>query len=129
MGARLWRMVEEFRDSQPFPPSMRAIARQAGIAESTFANWQNISKLPEPAHLRAFSQISKFSYQELLDAALADAGYTTGAADGPAKTRAGSAGHQVKPLPKPPTMEDIEAGRAAAHRSRPKGGPKGGRQP
>lgn len=76
MGARLWRMVEEFRDSQPFPPSVRAIARQAGISESTFANWQHISKLPEREHLEAFARISKWTYNQLLDAALVDAGYT-----------------------------------------------------
>lgn len=50
-----------------------------------------------------------------------------GAADGTAKKRAGDAGAEIHHLPKPPTMAEIEAGQAAAHRTRPKG-PKGDRQ-
>lgn len=92
MGARLWRMVEEFRDSQSFRPSIRAVARQAGIKESTFANWQHVTGLPEAEHLRAFAAISRFSYQQLLDAALLDAGYIRDRSDGTATTEAGRAG-------------------------------------
>ena len=89
-------MVEEFRDSQPFPPSVRAIARQAGISESTFANWQHISGLPEREHLEAFARISKCSYQELLWAALMDAGYA-GVSDDPPTKQAGRAGQKNRP--------------------------------
>ena len=46
---------------------------------------------------------------------------SAGASDGTAKTRAGDAGAQVHQLPKPPTMEEIQSGQAAAHRTRPKG--------
>lgn len=46
----------------------------------------------------------------------------TGAADGTAKKRAGDAGAQIHQMPKAPTMEEIADGRAAAHRTRPKGG-------
>lgn len=78
MGARLWRLVEEFQDSQTFRPSVRAIARQAGIPGSTFANWQTITSLPERQYLDAFARISPYSYRQLLEAALADAGYGDG---------------------------------------------------
>lgn len=49
------------------------------------------------------------------------------ASDGTAKSRAGDAGAKVHRLPKAPTMDEIDSGKAAAHRTRPKG-PKGGRQ-
>jgi hypothetical protein len=102
MGARLWRMVEEFRDSQPFPPSVRAIARQAGISESTFANWQHISKLPEREHLEAFARISKWSYRELLDAALVDAGYSEASDGTPTSRRLTAVKKPRAVLPIPP---------------------------
>lgn len=128
MGARLWRMVEEFRDSQPFPPSIRAIARQAGIAESTFANWRDISKLPEPEHLRAFAAISKWSYAELLDAALIDAGYVRGevGSDAAPTKKAGRAGQESDDVdelqPPPPEVIEqmIREGKMAAHRTKSK---------
>jgi transcriptional regulator with XRE-family HTH domain len=75
VGERLWRKVEEFRDSQPFPPSVRAIARASGISESTLAGWRGIQRLPDADHLRAFARLSQIPYRVLLDAALADAGY------------------------------------------------------
>lgn len=49
--------------------------------------------------------------------------------DGTAKKRAGGAGASVHALPKPPTMDEIESGQAAAHRTRvKKGQPDTGRQ-
>jgi glycosyltransferase involved in cell wall biosynthesis len=41
-----------------------------------------------------------------------------GVADAAATNEAGQAGSNVKDLPKPPTMDDINEGRAAAHRTR-----------
>ena len=50
---------------------------------------------------------------------------------GAPNTRAGDAGAQVHQLPTPPTMEEIQSGQAAAHRTRPKGprSPRGDEQP
>jgi transcriptional regulator with XRE-family HTH domain len=80
VGAALWRLVEKFQDEQTFRPSVRAIAKQAGIPPSTLANWKHITKLPNVEHLQAFARVSHYTTSQLLQAALED--YLAGGGDG-----------------------------------------------
>jgi hypothetical protein len=80
VGAALWRLVEQFQDEQPFRPSVRAIAKQAGIPPSTFANWKHITELPNVEHIQAFARVSHYTTTRLLEAALED--YLAGGGDG-----------------------------------------------
>lgn len=73
---RLWDLVEEYRDGQPYPPSVRAMATKAGMHNSTLSNWQdNLRELPERKHMEAVARLIGRPYEVVLDAALLDAGY------------------------------------------------------
>lgn len=80
MGEALWRLVEQWQDSQPVRPTVRGIARAAGIPPSTLANWRHIVELPKPEHLSAFARVTNYTTTQLLEAALQD--YMSGVRDG-----------------------------------------------
>ncbi|MFB7890275.1 hypothetical protein ACFCZ3_19715 [Cellulosimicrobium cellulans] len=74
-GGRLWALVQEHRDAQPYPPSDRAIAARLGISPTALANWRGPSRLPERRNLEALARLVGVPYRKVLSAALVDAGY------------------------------------------------------
>lgn len=78
MTGRLWRMIESHADMQePYRPSNAQISRAVGYAgRQGIGGFHVTSKvMPDPDRLRQFAAISHFTYREVLDAALVDAGY------------------------------------------------------
>lgn len=71
----LWAIVQAHIDAQPYHVSDAAIARAVGVATSTITKWKYGHTLPKPRHLWAIARVTGTSYQRVLDAALADAGY------------------------------------------------------
>lgn len=74
MGA-LWDEIERYRDRQQWRPSNRRMASAIGISPTAFGNWQSISEPPKPEHLHSLSRLIGVPYEQLLHAALVDAGY------------------------------------------------------
>ena len=75
---RLWRLIERhIAETGPYPPSERAVARHMNIKPTTLNNWkhQRMTRLPEVEHFRAVSRVTGVRYEEVLQAALIDAGY------------------------------------------------------
>ncbi|HEY1179335.1 MAG TPA: hypothetical protein VGF17_24535 [Phytomonospora sp.] len=68
-----------------------------------------------PAKTPDYSQLSSDELLRLVRSRMRDEG---SGEDGAPNTEAGQAGAKITKIPTPPTMEDIEAGRAAAHRTR-----------
>ena len=76
MAGDLWTIVETYRDSQSYPPSVRAIAKRLGISNMTLVNWRDrLTHLPRPENLHALAELTGVPYRDVLDAALRDAGY------------------------------------------------------
>lgn len=92
---RLWNLIEQHRDVQPYPPSYRQLALKLGVSQSLFDTWKAPKRLPSRENLEAISQLTGISYQTVLDAALEDTRYRI------------------------PPSHDTEAGEEHEHRSAP----------
>lgn len=86
---QVWKLIEQHQRSQPYEPSIRSIAKAAGVKESTLPKWQNLSRLPAPENLRAVARHIHVPYRVLLEAALTDTGYLEEISDGTATNGAG----------------------------------------
>ena len=72
---RLWSLIEQHRDVQPYPPSYRQLALKLGVSQSLFDTWKQPKRLPSRENLEAISQLTGVSYQTVLEAALEDTRY------------------------------------------------------
>lgn len=76
---RIGQLLEEFRDSQAFPPSNRAIARSLGVSATTLARWVQGDAvpgfLPTPTSIANLADLLGKPYREVFEAAATDAGY------------------------------------------------------
>lgn len=72
---RLFDLIEQHREAQPYPPSYSRIAERVGVSRQTVMNWRTPSKLPETEHLQALAAAIGQPYHRVLDAALIDTGY------------------------------------------------------
>lgn len=62
----------------PYRPSLRKVAEQVvGVTPTTLTNWRQLRDMPEEKNLRALAQLTGVGYDEVLRAALLDAGYIT----------------------------------------------------
>lgn len=125
---RLWKLWMDYRDRIPYPPSERRFARDLGMSQTAFNNWQHgISRLPDRFNLARFARLISMPYERVLDAALHDAGYlpepreeVMGNAEHPAPTSKPGAGpdNVAALLPSVQVRGDLEDGRKAARRTR-----------
>lgn len=79
---QLWRLVQDWMDSIPYPPSQSRLAQGLGVSRSTLTDWKYGRGFPSPDNLRALAYEIGVPYERVLDAALRDRGYRT---DPPAK--------------------------------------------
>lgn len=89
----LWRVIESWRTSQPWPPSQAKLAREIGVAPTAMSQWKLGQSKPTPKRMRALQAATGIRYRDLLDAILMDMGYlpfnvkeVTGNAEHPAPT-------------------------------------------
>lgn len=75
MGEHLWSIVQAYVDRQDGPPSARQLAERLNVSHQTVANWRTQASLPSPRNLRALAQLTGTDYEQVLRAALVDAGY------------------------------------------------------
>lgn len=75
MSGRLWELIENHRNSQPYPPSYRQIAYRLGVSPSTVTNWKNPKVLPDREHLEALAKLVGLDYPTVLTIALGDTRY------------------------------------------------------
>ena len=130
---RLHQLATTTLKNFPDPPTIEGLARGLGVTvtEIVLASARSLG-----LSVRDLSDVASIDPTGLTDEqtdavrhvvrAMRSSGQESN--HGTAKSRAGDAGAKIHTLPKPPTLEEIEAGKAAAHRTRPKG-PRGGRQP
>lgn len=72
---QLWRLVQEWMDSIPYPPSQSRLAGRLEVSRSTLTDWKYGRGFPSPEHLRALAAEIGVPYERVLDAALVDRGY------------------------------------------------------
>lgn len=75
MSGRLWAIVQAHIDQQPYPPSVRRVARHLGVAPQTVFNWRNRRGMPSRENLERIAGLTGRPYSEVLEAALVDSGY------------------------------------------------------
>jgi transcriptional regulator with XRE-family HTH domain len=75
MGEHLWSIVQAYVDHQDDPPSARQLAERLDVSHQTVANWRTQASLPSPRNLRALAELTGADYEQVLRAALVDAGY------------------------------------------------------
>jgi transcriptional regulator with XRE-family HTH domain len=72
---RLWDLIQEFVDAQPFEVRDADIARRLGVAKTTVKNWRQPKSLVDKEHLVAIAELTRVPYHRVLDALLEDIGY------------------------------------------------------
>lgn len=116
---KLWDIVQDHIDSSPYPPSERQVAKKLGMSPTGLANWRYPRGLPAAENLRALARLAGVPYSTVLEAALADTGYTEAHDGQPPMTQAGASpaaeSHvTVREVPPPPEF-DPGAWDLAAH--------------
>lgn len=72
---RLYDIIQAHIDTQPYAVSVRQVATAIGVSPTTVSNWRNPKELPRKEHLEAIAQVTGRPYDEVLYAAMFDAGY------------------------------------------------------
>lgn len=72
---RLYGLIQEHIDAQPYRVSERAIAQKLEVSPTTLRNWRKPTKLIEKEHLLAIVRLTGHPYPRVLDALLEDIGY------------------------------------------------------
>jgi transcriptional regulator with XRE-family HTH domain len=71
----LWDLLQEYRTSQPYPPSERQMAGKLGVSSNALRYWRDPKQLPSRESLQAIADLVGVRYAVVLDAALRDTGY------------------------------------------------------
>lgn len=72
---RLYDIIQNHMDSQPYGVSQRQVAGKLGVSPTTLKNWQTPKDLIAKEHLQAISLLTGVPYLRVLDALLEDIGY------------------------------------------------------
>ena len=72
---KLYNLIQDHIDAQPYKVSERQIARRIGVTQTTLSNWREPKKLIAKDHLLAISRVTGVPYLRVLDALLDDIGY------------------------------------------------------
>lgn len=75
---QLWRLVQEWMDSIPYPPSQAKLAGRVGVSRSTMSDWKYRRGFPSPGNLKTLANEIGVPYELVLDAVLQDRGYRAG---------------------------------------------------
>jgi transcriptional regulator with XRE-family HTH domain len=79
----LWRVIQEWMDQLPYPPSQRKLAARINVkSPQTISDWKYGVSRPSPEDLRSLADemeavAGRDIYQRLLAAVNADMGYQT----------------------------------------------------
>lgn len=74
-GGHLWALVQEWMDSERYPPSQRKLARRVGISSSYLSQMKKGETFPNPGILERLAAEIHTPYELVLDAVLIDCGY------------------------------------------------------
>lgn len=72
---RTWDLIVAYQDAQRYRPSLRDIAKEAGVNHTMLGKWKEMKAMPRPENLQAVARVIGVPYQQLLQAALSDAAY------------------------------------------------------
>lgn len=72
---KLYDLIQGHIDAQPYEVSLRQVARNIGVTQTTLTNWRNPKQLVAREHLEAISRVTGVPYIRVLDALLEDIGY------------------------------------------------------
>jgi transcriptional regulator with XRE-family HTH domain len=75
-GTRLWRLVQDYLDRQPFPPSDRRLAQRVGVSPTTIGSWRRgeLTQTPKVDNLDRLADLIGVPYRTVHRAAALDAG-------------------------------------------------------
>ena len=72
---KLYDLIQEHIDAQPYPVSERQVAKAIGVTQTTLSNWREPKKLIAKEHLLSIARVTRNPYHRVLDALLEDIGY------------------------------------------------------
>lgn len=72
---KLYDLIQEHIDQQPYPVSERQVALAIGVTQTTLKNWREPKKLVDKEHLLSIARVTRNPYNRVLDALLQDIGY------------------------------------------------------
>lgn len=89
---KLYDLIQEHIDAQPYAVSERQVARAIGVTPTTLANWREPKRLIEKKHLLSIARVTRNPYGRVLEALLEDIGYRD--ANSPSQTDDPPAGNR-----------------------------------
>lgn len=72
---KLYDLIQEHIDAQPYGVSERQVARAIGVTPTTLKNWREPKRLIDKEHLLSIARVTRNPYHRVLDALLEDIGY------------------------------------------------------
>lgn len=72
--AAVWGLIESYRASFRYPPSMEALASELGVSAADLDRWRG-GEMPTAQQVRAVAAVTGRTYRHVLAAALVDGGY------------------------------------------------------
>lgn len=95
----LWAVIQDWLDTQPFPPSQNKLAARLEVSASALGDYKYATHMPSPEFLERLAELMRVHYEVVLDATLKDHGYRRPDSEGGGErarsapnTRAGDAG-------------------------------------
>lgn len=70
MTSPLWRIMQDWFDSQPVKPSWAAVAETLGVSQSTFETWKHPTEMPRRRTLWAIHELTRAPFKTVVDAAI-----------------------------------------------------------
>lgn len=70
MTSSLWRIVEDWRNGQPIPPTWAQVAKRLGVSQSTFDTWKAPAEMPQRRNLWVIHELTRVPFKSVVDAAI-----------------------------------------------------------
>lgn len=74
---RLWALIDNWLNTQMFPPSQNQLAQKIGVARNAVSKWKYGQARPTPQNLHKLADITNIPFITLRTALVEDLGYTT----------------------------------------------------
>jgi hypothetical protein len=71
----VWRLVQQWMDAIPYPPSQRRLAGRIGVSPSKLSDWKYCTSWPSADDMHRLASEIGVPYETVLHAFLVDHGY------------------------------------------------------
>lgn len=72
---KLYDLIQEHIDNQQYPPSVRQVAKEIGVTQTTLKNWREPKQMIKKEHIASIARVTRNPYSAVLHALLEDINY------------------------------------------------------